>query len=98
MIRVTLPTHLRNLAGVEGEITVEVDGEVTQHTVLSAVEDAHPVLRGTIRDHGTLKRRAFVRFFVGEEDRSHDDPDEPLPAGVASGEVVFRIIGAMAGG
>lgn len=98
MIRVTLPAHLRTLAGVGTEIVVEVEGPVTQHAILTAVEAAHPVLRGTIRDHGTLKRRAFVRFFVGEEDRSHDDPDEPLPAGVASGEVPFRVIGAMAGG
>lgn len=98
MIRVTLPTHLRALAGVDGEITVEVEGAVTQHSVLTAVEAAHPVLRGTIRDHGTLRRRAFVRFFVAEDDRSHDDPDEPLPDGVATGDVPFRIIGAMAGG
>ena len=98
MIRVVLPAHLRNLAQVDKEVAVEVSGAVTQRSVLDAVEAAYPVLRGTMRDHGGGKRRPFVRFFVGEEDRSHDDPDAPLPAAVADGSEVFYVIGAMAGG
>ncbi len=98
MIRVTLPAHLRTLAHVDREVRVEVEGPVTQRSVLDALEAAHPVLRGTIRDHGTQQRRAFMRFFVGEQDLSHQDPDAPLPDGVAAGEVAFQVIGAMAGG
>ena len=100
MIRVVLPAHLRNLAQVDKEVVVEVaDGAVvTQRSVLDALEAAYPMLRGTMRDHGGGKRRPFVRFFVGEEDRSHDDPDAPLPDAVADGTEPFYVIGAMAGG
>jgi sulfur-carrier protein len=98
VIRVTLPAHLRTLAQVEGEVLVEVEGPVTQRTILDAIEAKHPALRGTMRDHDRQKRRPFVRFFVGEEDRSHDDPDAPLPAEVAEGKEAFHVIGAMAGG
>ena len=80
MIRVELPAHLRTLARVGGEVSVDVDGPVTQRSVLDALESAYPVLRGTIRDHGTLKRRAFLRFFACEQDLSHEPPDAPLPA------------------
>lgn len=97
-IRVTLPYHLRNLAHVEGEITVEVQGAVTQMSVLDAVEAQYPVLRGTIRDHVTKERRAFLRFFACEEDLSHDPPDAPLCEDVATGKEPFMIIGAIAGG
>ena len=98
MIRVELPAHLRTLARVGGEVSIEVDGPVTLRSVLDALEAAHPVLRGTIRDHGTLKRRAFLRFFACEEDLSHQPPDEALPPSVASGAEPFLIIGALAGG
>lgn len=98
MIRVVLPAHLRTLAQLEREVTVDVVGPVTQRSVLDAVEAAYPVLRGTMRDHDRLRRRPFVRFFVGEEDHSHDDPDAPLPDGVADGALPFYVIGAMAGG
>ena len=100
MIRVVLPAHLRNLAQVDKEVTVSVaDGAaVTQRSVLDALESAYPMLRGTMREHGGGKRRPFVRFFVGEEDRSHDDPDAPLPRSVADGSEPFYVIGAMAGG
>jgi molybdopterin synthase sulfur carrier subunit len=98
MIRVMLPTHLRNLAQVEGEITLEVDGMVTQGSVLDALEARYPVLRGTIREHHTLKRRAFIRFFACQEDLSHQPPDAPLPEAVAKGIEPLMIIGAIAGG
>ena len=98
MIRVELPAHLRTLARVGGEVTVDVAGPVTQRSVLDALEDAYPVLRGTIRDHGTLKRRAFLRFFACEEDLSHEPPDAALPDRVASGDEPFMIVGALAGG
>jgi hypothetical protein len=98
VIRIVLPAHLRNLAQVGKEVVVDVDGPVTQRTILDALEDAHPVLKGTLRDHDSQKRRPFVRFFVGEEDRSHDDPDAPLPDAVADGTEPFYVIGAMAGG
>ena len=98
MIRVVLPAHLRTLARVDGEVTVRVDGEATQRAVLDALESAYPVLRGAIRDYGTHKRRAFVRFYACERDLSHDLPDKPLPEAVASGAEPFLIIGAMAGG
>jgi hypothetical protein len=98
MIRVVLPAHLRKLAHVDGEVQVEVAGPVTQRTVLDAVEARYPMLRGTIRDHTTQKRRAFVRFFACEQDLSHESPDAPLPDAVASGKEAFMVIGAIAGG
>jgi molybdopterin synthase sulfur carrier subunit len=98
MIRVELPAHLRTLARVGSEVAIDVDGPVTQRSVLDALEAAYPVLRGTIRDHGTLKRRAFLRFFACEQDLSHEAPDAALPAPVASGVEPFLIVGAMAGG
>ncbi|HJZ89398.1 MAG TPA: MoaD/ThiS family protein [Gemmataceae bacterium] len=98
MIRVELPTHLRRLAGIEGEVQLEVAGPVTQRSVLDALEARYPMLRGTIRDHGSLKRRPMVRFFACEEDLSHEPPDASLPAAVASGAEPFLIIGAIAGG
>jgi molybdopterin synthase sulfur carrier subunit len=98
MIRVELPAHLRTLARVGSEISIDVAGPVTQRSVLDALEAAYPVLRGTIRDHGTLKRRAFLRYFACEQDLSHELPDAALPARVASGEEPFLIVGALAGG
>ena len=98
MIRVALPYHLRNLARVDGEVTVDVEGPVTLGAVLDALEARYPVLRGPIRDHGTLKRRAFIRFFACEQDLSHEPPDAPLPDAVALGAEPFLIIGALAGG
>ena len=98
MIRVELPAHLRTLARVGSEVSIDVDGPITQRSVLDALEAAYPVLRGTIRDHGTLKRRAFLRFFACEQDFSLDPADTPLPARVASGEEPFMIVGALAGG
>ena len=98
MITVTLPAHLRTLARVEGDVQVEVPGAVTQRSVLDALEDAYPMLRGTIREYGTLQRRAFVRFFACEEDLSHESPDAPLPDPVANGREPYLIVGAMAGG
>jgi molybdopterin converting factor small subunit len=98
MVRVVLPAHLRTLARVDGEVTLEVKGEVTQRSMLDALEARYPMLRGTIREHGTLKRRAFVRFFACEQDLSHESPDAPLPDAVATGAEPFLIVGAMAGG
>ncbi|MEX2279803.1 MAG: MoaD/ThiS family protein [Acidimicrobiia bacterium] len=98
MIRVQLPYHLRNLAGTGSEVELEVDGPVTQRSILDELERAYPVLRGTIRDHGTADRRPFVRFFACQEDLSHDDPDAELPAEVATGKEPFMVIGAMSGG
>jgi sulfur-carrier protein len=98
VIRVVLPTHLRRLAQVEGEVQLEVDGPVTQAAVLDALEARYPTLRGTIRDHGTLNRRPFVRYFACEEDLSHEPPDAPLPEAVAAGREPFIVVGAMAGG
>jgi hypothetical protein len=98
MIRVLLPPHLRTLARVDGEVTLDVSGQVTQRAVLDALETRYPMLRGTIREHVTLKRRAFVRFFACEQDLSHESPDAPLPEAVATGAEPFLIIGAMAGG
>jgi hypothetical protein len=98
MIRVVLPAHLRNLARVDGEVTIEVGREVTQRTVLDALEAQFPVLQGTIRDHVTKKRRSFVRFYACEEDLSHELPDAPLPEAVARGAEPFLVVGAMAGG
>lgn len=98
MIRVELPFHLRKLAQVEGEILLQIEGPVTQRSILNALETRYPMLRGTIRDHITLKRRAFVRFFACEQDLSHELPDTPLPASVAAGSEPFLVVGAMAGG
>ena len=98
MVRIVLPQHLRALARVDGEIGVDVIGLVTQRSVLDALEARYPVLRGTIRDHGTHKRRPFIRFFACEEDLSHESPDVPLPDAVASGVEPLLIVGAMAGG
>ncbi|HZU45229.1 MAG TPA: MoaD/ThiS family protein [Terriglobales bacterium] len=98
MIRVALPQHLRTLAKVGNEVTVEVKGAVTQRSVLDALEAAYPMLRGTIRDHVTQERRPFLRFFACEEDLSHESPDAPLPEAVATGTEPLLIIGAIAGG
>ncbi len=98
MIRVVLPFHLRTLAHVSGEVTLDVATPVTQRSVLDALEEKYPMLRGTIRDHGTLQRRAFLRFFACEEDLSHESPDAPLPEAVVSGKEPFIVIGAIAGG
>jgi len=98
MIRVVLPFHLRNLAHVGSELTLDVQGPVTQRAVLDALEAAYPMLRGTIRDHETLQRRVFLRFFACEEDLSHESPDTLLPDAVASGKEPFIVIGAIAGG
>jgi sulfur-carrier protein len=98
MIRVVLPTHLRKLARVEGEVQLEVEGRVTQRSVLDALEARYPMLRGTIRDHTTLRRRPFVRFFACQEDLSNEVPDAPLPEAVATGVEPFLVVGAMAGG
>lgn len=98
MIRVGLPHHLRTLAGVGSEVTLEVEGTVSQRRVLDALEGAYPVLRGTIRDHQTKLRRPFVRFFACGEDLSNDDPDTPLPEAVSAGREPYLVVGAMAGG
>jgi hypothetical protein len=98
MIRVVLPAHLRTLARVEGEVTLDVAGQPTQRSVLTALEARYPMLRGTIRDHVTEKRRPFVRFFACEQDLSHEQPDAPLPDAVAKGTEPFLVVGAMAGG
>ena len=98
MIRILLPFHLRTLAHVDGEVTLDVAGPVTQRVVLDALEARYPMLRGAIRDHVTQQRRAFLRFFACEEDLSHAPPDAPLPDAVASGKEPFIIIGAIAGG
>lgn len=97
-IRVQLPYHLRNLAGVSGEVTLDVSAPVTIRAVLDALELRHPTLRGTIRDHGTLERRAFLRFFACQQDLSLEPPDTPLPNDVLTGKEPFLIIGAIAGG
>src|SRR5690606_13649997 len=98
MIRVVLPQHLRTLAGVDGEVMLAVDAPVTQRSILDALEARYPMLRGTVRDHATKKRRPLVRFFACAEDVTHDSPDAPLPDAIASGEEPFRVIGAVAGG
>ncbi|HEX9595369.1 MAG TPA: MoaD/ThiS family protein [Anaerolineales bacterium] len=98
MVRVKLPYHLQNLAGVGKEVEIEVTGPVTQRSVLDALEAAYPMLRGTIREYETGKRRAFLRFFAMQEDLSHESPDAPLPAAIAEGKEVFWILGAIAGG
>jgi molybdopterin synthase sulfur carrier subunit len=98
MIRVTLPAHLRKLAQVDGDVKLDVEGPVTQRSVLDSLEARYPMLRGTIRDHVTQKRRAFVRFFACGEDLSHEPPDSRLPDTVATGAEPFMIVGAIAGG
>jgi hypothetical protein len=97
-VRVVLPGHLRNLAHVGSEIAVDVEAPVTLRRVLDAVEESHPVLRGTIRDAATTRRRAFVRYFACNQDLSHDPPDDPLPDAVATGDEPLLVVGAMAGG
>ena len=98
IIRVTLPAHLRKLAQVDGEVKLDVEGQITQRAILDALEARYPMLEGTIRDHVTQKRRAFVRFFACGEDLSHEPPDAPLPERVATGAEPFMIVGAIAGG
>ena len=98
VVRVTLPAHLRTLARVDGEVELQVAGQVTQGAVLDVLEARYPVLRGTIRDQRTGKRRAFIRFFACEQDLSHESPDAPLPAAVAAGTEPFMVVGALAGG
>ena len=98
MIHVVLPPHLRNLAHVGSEVTLDFEGPVTQRSILDALEARYPMLRGTIRDHVTLQRRPFLRFFACEEDLSHESPDAPLPEAIASGKEPFIVIGAIAGG
>jgi molybdopterin synthase sulfur carrier subunit len=98
MIRVVLPAHLRTLARVDGEVKLDVEGPVTQRSVLDALEARYPMLRGTIRDHITQQRRAFVRFFACEQDLSHEPPDTLLPEAVATGAEPFLLVGAIAGG
>jgi hypothetical protein len=98
MIRVVLPQHLRTLARIDGEVELDVEGSVTQRSVLDALEARYPMLRGTIRDHVTRQRRPFLRFFACEEDLSHESPDTPLPEAVATGAEPFVIVGAIAGG
>jgi len=98
LVRVALPAHLRTLARVDGEVELKVAGEVTQCSVLDALESRYPMLRGTIRDKQTGKRRAFIRFFACEQDLSHDQPDALLPGAVAAGAEPYLIVGAMAGG
>jgi|ERR1035438_1777958 hypothetical protein len=98
MIRVILPFHLRSLAQVGAEVQLEVEGQPTQRTLLDALDARYPMLRGTIREHGTLQRRAFLRFFACEQDLSHESPDAALPEAVASGAEPFVILGAIAGG
>jgi len=98
MIQVVLPAHLRTLARVDGDVEIQVEGPVTQRSVLDALEASYPVLRGTIRGHVTQQRRPFLRFFACEQDLSHEPPDAPLPEAVAAGSEPFMIVGAMAGG
>jgi sulfur-carrier protein len=98
MIRVVLPAHLRKLAHVESEVSLEIAGQITQRSILDALEARYPMLRGTIRDHATGKRRAFVRFFACGEDLSHEAPDTLLPEAIAAGAQPFMIVGAIAGG
>ena len=98
MIRLVLPAHLRTLAHVEGEVTLDVEGQATLRSVLDALEASYPMLRGTIRDHVTQQRRPYLRFFACEEDLSHESPDAPLPDAVVTGDEPFLVVGAMAGG
>ncbi|MEX2287937.1 MAG: MoaD/ThiS family protein [Planctomycetaceae bacterium] len=98
MIRVVLPYHLKTLSRTGGEVELEIDGPITQRAILDELESRYPMLRGTIRDHGTGKRRPFLRFFACEQDLSHESPDAPLPDAVATGSEPFVIVGAIAGG
>jgi len=98
MIRLVLPAHLRTLAHLDGEVTLDVEGQATQRSVLDALEASYPMLCGTIRDHVTRRRRPYLRFFACEEDVSHELPDAPLPDAVATGSEPFLVVGAMAGG
>ena len=98
MIRIVMPAHLRTLAGVSGDVTLEIDGEVTRASILDALEIRYPMLRGTIREHVSGERRPFLRFFACGEDITHQSPDEPLPQEIASGAEPFYVIGAIAGG
>ena len=98
MIRLVLPAHLRTLAHLDGEVTLDVEGQATQRSVLDALESSYPMLRGTIRDYATQQRRPYLRFFACEEDVSHELPDAPLPDAVATGSEPFLVVGAMAGG
>lgn len=98
MIRVAMPAHLRTLAGVNGDVTVEVDGDVTRRKILDSLEAQYPMLRGTIREHVSGERRPFLRFFACGEDITHNSPDDPLPPEIASGSEPFYVIGAIAGG
>jgi molybdopterin synthase sulfur carrier subunit len=98
MIRIVLPPHLKSLVRVDSEVRLNVEGPVTQRTILDALEARYPMLKGTIRDHGSQQRRAFVRFFACEQDLSHESPDKLLPDAVATGAEPFLIVGAMAGG
>jgi hypothetical protein len=98
MIRVVLPFHLRTLAHVGSEVQIEIEGPVTQRSILDALETRYPALRGTMRDHGTQKRRPFIRFFACEQDFSLESPDDPLPPAVANGMEPFLVVGAIAGG
>jgi hypothetical protein len=98
VIRVVLPAHLRNIAQVTGEVQLEIQGAITQRSIIDALESRYPALCGTIRDHVTQQRRAYVRFFACSEDLSHESPDAPLPAAVASGAEPFLVVGAIAGG
>ena len=98
MIRVVLPAHLRTLARIDGDVEIELEGPITQRAILDAIEARYPMLRGTIRDHVTKRRRPFVRFFACAQDLSHESPDAPLPDAVAQGAEPFMVVGAMAGG
>jgi hypothetical protein len=98
MIRVALPEHLRTLARISGEVSLDIEGQTTQRSILDALEDRYPMLRGTIRDHATKRRRPFIRFFVCGEDLSHEQPDALLPDLVATGAEPYQVVGAMAGG
>ncbi len=98
MIRVVLPAHLRTLAQVDGEVKLDIEGQATQRSIIDALEDRYPMLRGTIRDHSTQQRRPFVRFFACEQDVSHEGPDAPLPDAIATGLEPFLVVGAIAGG
>ena len=98
MIRVAMPAHLRTLAGVNGDVTLNIEGEVTRRSILDALEQQYPMLRGTIREHVSGERRPFLRFFACGEDITHNSPDDPLPEEIASGKEPFYVIGAIAGG
>jgi hypothetical protein len=98
VIHVVLPAHLRNVARIPADIALEIEGPVTQRSIIDALEAAYPPLRGTLRDYATQKRRPFIRFFAGMEDLSHESPDAPLPEAVASGREPFVVVGAVAGG